>query len=100
MSRLLFLEQEGTELRAENTKIMRKGTLLRHQVQLVKGVSADEAHELGVGDLNAIEARPRTATAPTRRISTTAERRARRLYVCSVCRRPGYRANKCLLRVY
>jgi hypothetical protein len=67
MRRLLFLEQEVKGLRAENINIVRERALLRRQIQYEKSMCVVETHEPGIVGLDAIEARPRTATPPARK---------------------------------
>jgi len=94
---MLLLEQEVTGLRAANYK-MKKGIILK-QIQYDEGLFVHEAHEQGIGLPGGIEGGGESSAPLTRTVSATGDGTNRRQYICSICRRPRNRANKCTDRV-
>ena len=95
MKRILLLEQEVVDLRAENYKKKRKKALPKKQIQRDEGWFVYEAHEQGVGLPSGVEGGAVLSSTPTQRASATGGQTNRRQYACSVCRRAGHRANNC-----
>lgn len=98
MKQMLLLEQKVTGLRAANYKKTKKA-LSKKQIQRDEGLFVHEAHEQGIDLPGGIEGGGESSAPLTRTVSATGGGTNRRQYICSICRTPGNRANKCTDRV-
>ena len=99
MKRILLLEQEVVDLRAENYKKKRRKALSKRQIQRDEGLFVHEAHRQGIGRPGNIEGGEVVSTIPTQTASATGDQTKRRQYKCSICGKPSHRANRCPDRV-
>jgi hypothetical protein len=94
-----ILREENSRLRSELYKKTKKKALPKRQIARDEGISVGEAHEQGIGVLHTLEGGVVVSATLTQRGAETSDATKRRQYACSVCRRPGHRANVCPDRV-
>lgn len=74
--------------------------LPKRHIERDEGLFVHETHEQGIGVLHAPEGGLVVSAAPTRRGAETSNNQTKRhQYACSMCRKPGHRANVCSGRV-
>jgi hypothetical protein len=98
MSRLLLVEQENKDLRAENTKQKKKRARTNRREAYNTGISVQEAHEHTQAPELIPQAPALPPALPTQRIQIAAAPSQRRLPKCGKCEEIGHKRNACPVR--